>query len=240
MLSIIIPTLNEEKILEKTLKAFRRLNVTDYEIIVSDGAGTDRTVEIAKRFADVVVEHHGKTRQTIGQGRNAGVAAAKGELILFLDADVFIPNINDFFIKAINQFTKNPKLVGLTVFLKVLPEHVTISDALFFSIVNRFHQLFNNFFHSGTASGEFMMVRAESFRQIGGFNPKIAVGEDQDLFSRLSKIGQTRAESGLYVMHTSRRAHHMGWWRLLPLWIVNVAYMKIFKRSLSKEWKAIR
>lgn len=240
MLSIIIPTLNEEKILERTLKALRGLDAADYEVIVSDGASTDRTVEIAKQYADKIVVHDGRTRQTIGQGRNAGAAAAKGDILLFIDADVFIPDINDFFVQTLNLFYQNPKLAGLTVFLKVLPEHVTLSDRLFLSLVNRLHQFSNNFLHIGTASGEFMMVRAESFKQIGGFNPKMIMGEDNELFARLSKIGQTRIETGLHVMHTSRRAHRMSWPLLLSLWMINNIYNKLWKKSFSKEWKVIR
>lgn len=240
MLSIIIPTLNEEKILERTLKALRTLNVIDYEIIVSDGHSTDRTVEIAKKYADQVVVHDGKTRQTIGQGRNAGAAEAKGEYLLFIDADVFIPEINEFFVQAINSFEKDKALVGQTVFLKVLPEHVTLSDKLFFGITNRLNQFSNNVLHWGTASGEFMMIRSDAFKRIGGFDPKLVVAEDNDLFGRLSKIGKTRVETGLHVMHTSRRAHAIGWPWLLTLWLGNFAYNKLRKKSFSREWKVIR
>jgi glycosyltransferase involved in cell wall biosynthesis len=240
MLSIIIPTLNEEKILEKTLRSLRKLTNSKYEIIVSDGHSTDATVAIAKKYADQVVEHDGKHRQTIGEGRNAGAAVATGKYLLFIDADVFIPNINEFFIQAIHSFESNKKLVGLTVFLKVLPEEVTLSDKLFFSLANRVNQFSNNVLHLGTASGEFMMVRAETFRQIGGFDPKLVVAEDNDLFGRLSKLGHTRVETGLHVMHTSRRAHSIGWIALLGLWLGNFVYNKVKKKSLSKEWKVIR
>lgn len=240
MLSIIIPTLNEEKIIDRTLRSLRRLDAVDYELIISDGHSSDRTVEIAKKYADKVVEHDGQTRQTIGQGRNAGAAEAMGDILLFLDADVFIPDINEFAVKAINLFEQNHKLAGLTVFLKVLPEHVTLSDKFFFGAVNRVHQFFNNFLHTGTASGEFMMIRASTFRQVGGFSPTLVMGEDNDLFKRLSQIGETRIESGLYVMHTSRRAHQTGWLPLLFTWLGNTAWSKITKRSFSKEWKVIR
>lgn len=239
-LSIIIPTLNEEKILEKTLKALRQLNAVDYEIIVSDGRSTDRTVNIAKQYADVVVEHQGTARQTIGQGRNAGAGVAKGEYLLFLDADVFIPEINDFFVKALNLFAGDAKLAGLTVSLKVLPESVTLSDKLFFGLVNRLHQLNNNVLRIGSSSGEFMLVKAGTFRGIDGFNPALVSGEDMDMFSRLNKTGRTKIETGLYVLHTSRRAHRTGWIPLLTVWLANSLFNKILKKSLSKEWSVIR
>ena len=240
MISIIIPTLNEEKVLRRTLENLRRIDVVNYEIIVSDGGSKDKTVEIAESLADKVIGNNSERRQTIAEGRNAGAAAATGEIFLFLDADVIIPEINEFISQTIRAFAINSKLVGLTVFLKVLPEHVTISDKLFFGIVNRVNQFSNNVLHIGAAAGECQMVRASSFKQLGGFNPKLAVGEDQDLFARLSKIGKTWVETGLHVFHTSRRAHEIGWLKLHFLWWINLLYIKIFKRSFSKEWEVIR
>ncbi len=239
-LSIIVPTLNEEKVIAKTLGSLKDLRSASYEIIVSDGASTDRTVELAAQFADKVVVHDGKTRQTIGGGRNAGAEKASGEYFVFMDADVVVPNINEFFRQAVERFEEDPRLCGLTVFLKVLPEHVTLSDQMFFGVVNRLYQFYNNVLHLGMASGEFQMIRAEAFKKVGGFNPTLVVGEDNDLFGRLSTIGKTRVETGLFVMHTSRRAHSVGWTKLLGLWAINLIFNKVIKRSFSKEWKVIR
>ncbi len=240
MISIIIPTLNEEKVIGKTLLALRQFNVCDYEIIVSDGHSTDKTVEIAKKYADLVVTHDGTTRQTIGQGRNAGAAKAKGEFLIFLDSDVEIPDINNFFTKALELFETDEKLVGLTVFLKVFPEHATLADKFFFQLANTVHYIANNWFHTGSASGEFQMIRAKSFNQLSGYNEKMVMGEDNNMFARLTTLGKTRLETGLHVLHTSRRAHEMGWLKLMGLWQLNNIFFKLFKKSFSKEWKVIR
>lgn len=240
MLSIIVPTLNEEKIIARTLKSLKNLDICDYEIIVSDGHSSDRTLAIASRYTDKLVAHDGKVRQNIAQGRNAGTASASGRYFVFIDADVSIPDINTFFDRALAAFEKNPKLVGLTVFMKVFPEHATLSDGFFFSLINWLHYVFNNFLRVGIASGEFQMIRADAFRQVGGYNEKLVMGEDVEMFSQLAKIGRTRTEAGLHVLHTSRRAHNLGWTKLLALWWTNAAFNKIFKHSLSKEWKVIR
>lgn len=238
--SIIIPTLNEEKIIEKTLRSLASLSSVSYEVIVSDGGSKDRTVEIAKKYAHMVVGHSGDFRQNIAEGRNLGAEKATGEYLVFIDADVHIPHINSFFEHALFLFKNQSNLEGLTVFLKVLPEHVTLSDRLFFGLVNRLNQIQNNVLHIGSAAGEFQMVRAETFKKLGGYNSKIVVGEDNDLFSRLSKVGRTRVESGLHIMHTSRRAHEIGWYKLLFLWLVNLVFIKLLKRSFSKVWHPIR
>lgn len=240
MLSIIIPTLNEEKVLARTIRSLRQLQITDYEIIVSDGGSGDRTIEIALKSADKVVVHPGDHRQTIGQGKNLGARAAKGEFLVFLDADVIIPDINRFFQKALELFEIDLELLGLTVFLKVIPEKATLGDRLFFSVINWLHQFSNNLLKSGTASGEFQMIRAEAFHKLGGYNEILVMGEDNDMFSRLSRAGKTRVEDRLHILHDSRRAHAIGWLKLLWLWLSNTAYSKIFKKSWSREWKVIR
>ncbi len=240
-LSIIIPTLNEEKILERTIKALRLLNNIDYEIIVSDGLSTDSTLDIAKRLADKVVVHESKTRQTIGQARNAGAAAAIGEFLVFLDADVTIFNPNDFFKRALAHFQKDPKLVGLGGWLKVFPEMETIGDRIGYGIFSNWSfTIHNNILKIGGNCGEFGIIRADVFHKLGGYHENLAAGEDFELFRRLAKAGRVFTDSKLVVFHTGRRPHTIGWPKLLFTWFKEFIYVAVFHRSASKEWTVIR
>jgi glycosyltransferase involved in cell wall biosynthesis len=239
-LSIIIPTLQEEKMIEKVLISLKELKGFEYEIIVSDGHSTDRTAEIAKKYADHVVVHDGKTRQTIAQGRNDGARIAQGEFLVFLDSDVFICNINLFFSRAITDFEKDKELIALTGKLKTLPEYETLGDKISWSIVSHFHQFINNVLHTGSSSGEFQMFRAEVFRKVKGYNETLVFGEDAEIFTRLSKIGKVRSDMKLCVMHTSRRAHNIGWTSLWFEWSINVISNLIRKKPIVKEWKVSR
>ena len=238
MISIIIPTLNEEKIIEKTLKSLKEFR-GDYEVIVSDGKSTDRTVEIARKYADKVVIYEGEARQTIAMGRNLGVSVASGEYLLFLDADIFIPNPSLFFPKLLKEFNEK-KLVGATVFLKVYKEMATIGDNIFYSMLNYIIFINNNIFNHGASSGEFQMIRTETFKKIGGFNEKLVAGEDFDMFGRLSKVGRTRTISSLFVLHTGRRPHKVGWSKVLYSWFMNWVHTTFFKKSWSEVWEEIR
>jgi len=87
MISIIIPTLNEEIIIESTLKNLRmHIQNTPHEIIVSDGGSSDKTVAIAEKFALVVKSEKGKAIQL-----NEGARRAAGDILFFGQADTTIP-----------------------------------------------------------------------------------------------------------------------------------------------------
>lgn len=240
MISIIIPTLNEEKIIEKTLKNLKEISAFPAEIIISDGRSQDRTLEIAKKYSDKVVVYEGKERQTIGGGRNLGAKKAEGEYLLFLDADVSIPDINSFLQSLVEEFQKN-NLVAATVRLKVSKEEETISDKIFSALaINWIHIFYNNIVKIGSSSGEFQFIRKESFEKVGGFDERLVAAEDFDMFMRLAKIGKTRMINRLTVYHTGRRFHKVGWPRILWTWFANYIHMLFFKKTRIKEWSVIR
>ena len=240
MLSIIIPTLNEQQTLPGTIAALRVLKLVPYEVIVSDGHSTDKTVEIAKQYANVVIEHDGKTRQNISHGRNAGAKLAKGEFVVFLDADTKIENPDQFFAKALSRFNNNPKLVALTAKVKVFPSMATWADKIIFGILNFNLSVKNNIFHVGDSTGEFQMIRKNVFSSVGGFREDLVTREDADMFWRLSKVGPTMLDRKLTVWHTGRRAHKIGWPKLLWIWTVNTFWVTMFDKAKSDEWKVIR
>lgn len=84
LISVIIPTLNEEVNLPVTLRQLA--DRPDVELIVVDGGSTDRTVEIAQSFTSYVfVTHPGRASQM-----NEGARHATGDILLFLHADTFL------------------------------------------------------------------------------------------------------------------------------------------------------
>ena len=98
--SIIIPTLNEEKLLPKLLEQLvnsRIREISEYEIIISDGGSSDATVEIALKYADKVIVHNSNHKQNIAEGRNKGAENAGGDILIFLNGDITIKNIEIFF-----------------------------------------------------------------------------------------------------------------------------------------------
>ncbi len=241
MISFIIPTLNEEKVITKVLGNLKEIKNFEYEIIVSDGGSKDKTVSLARGLADKVVEHLVPVRQTIGQGRNAGAAVATGEFLVFLDADVYIFNIDKFFERAMNHFRTDDQLVAVGGWLKVFPEMETIGDKIGYGILSNWSfSLHNNIFKTGAGCGEFGMIKTSVFKKIKGYREDLAVDEDQDLFRRLIKVGHTKTDPRLLVYHTGRRPHAIGWPKLLWQWSKNWLSLVIFNHSADDEWKEIR
>lgn len=240
MISIIIPTKNEEKVITKTLDQFKHLDPNRFEVIVSDGNSKDGTLEILKNFNVKLTVYQGTGRQNISQGKNAGAALAKGDILVFVDADVQIPQPEDFFKKTSEMFALDPKLVGITVPMHVQADLATTADKVIFYGLNLTYRIFNNVLHSGNASGEFQMIRTSAFRQLNGYREDLAAGEDNDMFRRLAKIGKTRFENSLKIIHSGRRAHKIGWPKLLYTWLKNGLWVMFFNRSPYDEWKEIR
>ena len=98
MLSIVIPTLNEEEYLPNLLESIARQDFKDYEIIVADAGSQDKTLEIAQKYGCNIVPGG-----LPAKGRNNGAKAAKGEVLFFIDADTVLPE--SFLKNTMDEFT---------------------------------------------------------------------------------------------------------------------------------------
>lgn len=237
LLSIIIPAREEEKAIGQTVMQFENLQL-EHEVIVSDARSKDRTVEIARQSADVVVVFDGK-KHNASIGRNDGAKAAHGDYFLFIDADVEIPHPNQFFDRALAHFT-DPRVVGVTGPQRASPPVETWSDRLSFAFFNFLLWVQNTLLHKGEASGKFMLVRREAFEKVHGFREDLVTREDGDFFYRLSRIGRTVFDYSLLVYHGARRAHAIGWARLWYIWTINTIAVALFKKSAHDDWEPIR
>ncbi len=238
MISIIIPTRDEEKLIESTILQFAGLTIP-HEIIVSDDGSTDKTVEIARKFATRVLTYEGQTH-VISRARNVGVQASRGELLVFIDSDSHIPDPNSFFARAQKHFEEDPGLVALASPQRVRPELERTGDRFVYGLDNLFNLVFNNVLHHGAGSGKCIIVRKSAFDQVGGFREDLIFREDCDFLKRVSKIGRTHFDTKLTVYHSGRRLHRLGVLRFYYSWIVNGLYVVFADKARDKEWAPIR
>lgn len=242
--SLIVPVYQEEKIIESHLKLFSNdlREKYNFELIVSDGGSTDETAKIAQLYADIVLIHTDKVRQTISQGRNRGADAASGEILVFLNVDS-IPADMETFLGIIDKFSdKNSnfsKYDALASYVSGFPEEVILKDKIFYFIHNNYVH-FLNLIGFGMGRGECQIVRREIFNSVGGYNDNIAAGEDFDLFFRISKKSKIKFERKLHVFESPRRFRKYGYLKTIMYWILNSLSVWWFGKSASKEWEAVR
>jgi glycosyltransferase involved in cell wall biosynthesis len=85
-ISIVIPTYNEEKDIGKCLESLRDQSIENFGVLIVDDGSTDKTIDVVKKFKDVGVikgEHKGTAFS-----RNLCAENAKGEILVFVDADM--------------------------------------------------------------------------------------------------------------------------------------------------------
>ena len=152
VISIIIPTLREEQFLERTLANLDSLKIP-HEIIITDGGSQDRTLDIARAHGAKITVWDQPRRQTFGEAKNAGAKLATGEFLVFIDADVLVPEPEKFFEEAVAAFRRNPKLTVITVPYLPYPENTSIVDHVLSAPFNWFNIISNNIFHYGSSGG---------------------------------------------------------------------------------------
>ena len=239
-ISVIVPTLNEEKLLERMLRQFtpdlrRRYAM---EIVVSDGGSTDGTLAIARALAGTVVENREGVKQTIAMGRNIGARSARGEIFVFLNADTLVADVEAFF-AAVAREIAVPGRAALTCSVEVYPWERRIADRAFHGFYNRFFAAMNAV-GMGMGRGECHIMTRGVFERAGGYADRIAAGEDYDMFRRLERIGAVRFIRSLVVYESPRRYRKYGYAFVTVSWFLNFLAVFFLKRSILSEWKPVR
>lgn len=216
MLSIIIPALNEEKALPRLLNSVKKQNIKNYEIIVADGNSKDKTRQIAKKFGCKIVKGGLPPK-----ARNNGARVAKGDLLLFLDADDILPK--DTLKKALKDFKKR-KLDAATSRLMSVED--TLANNLILHLGN--FGMWISQVIDAHAAGPFILTKKSFFKKLKGFDETLKQAEDHDYAKRASKLGKFRVLKGIKIYTSMRRFEREGHLRLL---------LKYYKSELMRKIK---
>lgn len=183
--SVIIPSLNEELFLPKLLSCLSKQSFTSFEVILVDGTSEDNTLKKAKTFLSLLPTfriYKTKTRNVAYQ-RNFGGHKAKGNYLVFFDADVLIPD--DFLDEIFKNIVKN-KYELMTTYLyyprSELKKHILAKAA-------NISMEISNKLGNPTAGGFNILVRKSLFLEQKGFREDIVYGEDHDFVDRCYKSG---------------------------------------------------
>lgn len=204
MISIVIPVHNAARTLGECLRAIQGSKYTEYEVIVVDDASVDESAKVAAQYACRLI----RLTENIGAARakNVGAKEAKGEIILFTDADIVLqPDA----LSIVAAHFQDPTVAGV---VGLLWERLRYSN---FS--SHFKNLWMNYTYKRLAAssdaeqgvGVFLTsiaaIRKEIFDQMGGFDPGYrgaSVTEDIEFGQRLLSAGhRIRLDSRLAVEH---------------------------------------
>lgn len=186
LVSIVIPTKNEESVIARLISSIKQQTYTDKEIILVDNNSTDKTVTIAKEMG-ISTFTQGPERSA---QRNCGAKKAKGDYLLFLDADMKLsPNV----VKECVQICQSHKKIGAIV----IPEQSVASN--FWEQVKAFERSFYNE-EGDEITDAARFFRKEAFKISGGYDESITGPEDWDLPETVKKLGYKigRAKSVIY------------------------------------------
>jgi glycosyltransferase involved in cell wall biosynthesis len=220
--SIIIPTLNEEHYLPQLLASIARQSYKGkLQVIVVDGMSKDKTVAVAKHFADKIVDltviegQRGTSHQ-----RNIGAAKAKYEYLLFLDADIVLPP------HFLEQLARKAQAKGDFIdFALHLPIKPNFFDYCFIAVM--FSIAFFLQFFNPANSGSFIFTTRHMHKRIHGFTESAVFGEDIDYMKRGIKAGaKYHLRFVPYVLASPRRLRKEGRLRLMYIYFKSGLYFQ--------------
>jgi glycosyltransferase involved in cell wall biosynthesis len=233
-LSVIIPALNEEKYIASTLKSLAEQTCKDFELIVKDGLSVDNTVEIALEYADLVVS---KRDTSIGDARNQGARYAKGDVLVFVDADTSLDkNALELIAENFNHYDivlLLPKYGPKEEDIRFLPQPKKQLSRFLIGFENYWRHYVDKF-----CGGLFMPVDSSTFKRIGGFERRLRCSEDIEISYRLRRVGKVLNDYRVKAYFSIRRFILSGYVETLRNYGLNTLRMHL--NLLQPEYESFR
>ena len=205
LISVIVPAHNEERYLSDTLEALRIQTYPRFEVIVVANGCTDNTPGVARGRCDKLIE---LPERALGKARNTGGAKARGDLLVFLDADTRLePRALEAIAAAFTERHSSATLKGK-------PDDRELAFRALYWFKNLLHR---SGFHRGS-SGVICCWR-DQFKEISGFRQDLNLRENSDLIRRLRRFGPYRFISSASAITSMRRYQKGGTLRGLWQWV---------------------
>ena len=209
MISVIIPTWEEENYIERTLESLKKQNYEkEFEIIVVDAGSKDRTREIARKYTKKVY--------TIGKGvpraRQFGTKKARGDIVAFTDADTIF--CRDW-LRQIEKSFEDPKVVGVAGKVLAYRDSAIQYRFYYWLVFYQFLLMSHYIFRKKIFVGSNCAARKDTILKIGGFDPGFKSGDDHDIGYRLGIVGKVIFNPDMLAWVSPRKEEKMGCARMM-------------------------
>jgi glycosyltransferase involved in cell wall biosynthesis len=205
MISVVIPAHNEADYLERTLVSLQNQNYGWYEVIVVANGCRDATVAVARGKCHRLVV---LPRKGLGRARNLGARMARGELLLFLDADT---TLEPHTLRRIAEDFAPTDSAGT---LKGRPDSERWPYHAIYALKNFVHRWS---LHPGSSGA--ILCWKRDFVQAGGFDERLEVRENSNLLKRLKRFGRYKYIPDAVATTSMRRYEQKGIGRVTWLWL---------------------
>lgn len=224
--SFIIPAHNEEKYITKTVLSVIGQDYSDLEVIVVPNGCTDQTEERVNELIEhsglsELVSFHSIDTANVSMARNVGAQHAKGDILLFLDADT---SMEENTLSKINKTFDHKHSMATC---KVKPDRSKMKF--------KFVMFLKNFLHStrlyrGTSG--LLVCHKEHFDKVGGFNENLKVKEIGDLSKKLKSLGKYSLVKS-NITTSMRRYENWGVTKAAYFW--GKQWLRLFRGKLEKS-----
>jgi glycosyltransferase involved in cell wall biosynthesis len=236
MISVIIPVYNGEKTLGVLLDSLAAGNYGEREIIVVDDGSIDRTREVASKYPVKTTSTGGRRGPAVA--RNLGAKEARGDVLLFLDADTVARP--DLLSHVAERFKNEPQLVAIVGYYDKVPRNP--------GKFARYKALMVHYwFRNATVMESFETccgaIRREAFFKAGGFDESYidADVEDYEFGYRVMEQGPIQVDHRMVVGHhfPSFGKNFRNYYRRSKLWMALFLLRRRFESTATTPGEGI-
>lgn len=230
-LSIVIPTLNEEKYLPVLLSSLVTQTNKEFEVIISDGNSEDKTREKALEFKDRLdIKIYNSDKRNLCYQRNFGAKKAKGNYLIFIDADHRVEN--NFIELVLKEIAETNADV-------IIPITIYDSRKLFWRAYSSFSDVFVRTAYAVLKkpldSGPAVIIKKNIFEKIGGYDESIFYFEDHSLLQSAKDCkAEIRHSRKIKAYASARRMNKIGILKFCYMHLVAIFYF-VFQGPIRKK-----
>lgn len=185
LVSIIIPSYNQERYLPFTIRSILAQTYRNWEAIIVDDGSTDDTSVLVARLAIPNIRYVYQENAGPAMARNVGIQVAQGEYINFLDADDELLPL--FLEKSVRVLQQNPSIGGVYCRNYYIDENGNLLPQLGGKVVSA-ADFQNRLLDGGFFASHAVVVRTDVVQAAGIFDPTIGPNEDWDFWLRVAAV----------------------------------------------------